>query len=82
VRRNRLDADVGDLDVSVDVDPIVFASQDDGAVGGEGHVEALSVPLLAFECRQKLKETKDDLAIDFNCRSCHCHHKISYALRR
>ena len=45
-----------DLDVSVDVDPVVLAGQDDGAVAGERDVEALRVLHLAFERRQELKE--------------------------
>ena len=45
-----------DLDVSVDVDPVVLAGQDDGAVAGERDVEALRVLDLAFERRQELKE--------------------------
>ena len=44
-----------DLDVSVDVDPVVLAGQDDGAVAGERDVEALRVLHLAFERRQELK---------------------------
>ena len=44
-----------DLDVSVDVDPVVLAGQDDGAVAGERDVEALRVLDLAFQRRQELK---------------------------
>ena len=46
------------MDVPIDVDSVVLASKDDGPVGGQGHVEALGMPHLAFERGQKLKRTK------------------------
>ena len=43
------------LHVSVDVEPVVLACQDDGAVIHQGHVETLSVLHLALKGRQQLK---------------------------
>jgi len=52
---SRSDGRIADLDVSVDVDSVVLAGQDDGPVAGQGDIEALSMPDLALEGREKLK---------------------------
>ena len=43
------------LDVSVDVEAVVFACQNDGTVIHEGHVETLGMLHFALEGRQQLK---------------------------
>ena len=42
------------LDISVDVEPVVLAGQDDAAVPHEGHVEALGVLHLALQGSDQL----------------------------
>ena len=55
VRHDDLDADLWQLNVSVDVEPVVLAGQHDGAVVHERNVEALRVLHLTLEGRQKLE---------------------------
>lgn len=50
-----LDSDLGELDVAVDVEPVVLAREHHGPVVHEGDVEALGVLHLALESRNHLK---------------------------
>ena len=57
--RLALDAsDLWQLNVSVDVEPVVLAGQHDRAVVHQRDVEALGVFHLALQRRQKLKKAK------------------------
>jgi len=46
--------EVGDLDIPVDVESVVFGSQNDGAVLHQGNIEALSMLHLALQSTQQL----------------------------
>ena len=46
--------DVGGLDVSVDVEPVVLAGEHDAAILHERHVEALRMLHLALQSSQQL----------------------------
>jgi len=55
-----LDSDLWQLNVSVDVEAVVFAGQDDRAVIHEGDVEALRVFDLALQGREELAVLRED----------------------
>ena len=46
------------LDVSVDVEPVVLAGQDDAAVPHEGHVETLGVLHLTLQGSDQLGKSR------------------------
>ena len=49
-----------DLDIAVDVEPVVLGGEDDGAVVHEGDVEALRVLDLGLEGREQLAVLLED----------------------
>ena len=55
-----LDSDLRQLNVSIDVEAVVFTGQDDGAVVHEGDVEALGVLDLALQGREELAVLRED----------------------
>lgn len=59
-----LHADGRQLDVAVDVEPVVFAGQHDGAVVHQGDIEALCVLDLGLQGREELAVLREHAQVE------------------